>query len=242
MKTLVAILQYNTYELTDSLYETLKPYEEDIYELIVVDNGSHKEKISKYTTYALDENVFYGGGVNAILHLFLESPQYDSVIILNNDLHLHGYNYIKTLRDEMFKGNFKLISPCVLEPHIGEQSIWKSMRPWHTGTTRIVPYIDYQAPMFSKELAQKLYPIPDKLIYGWGIDCLSAMICNDNGWKIGVCDKTPTIHLVSQTLKMNTELSQVNNLAERNMFEYFESINKFSILSEIRNKAFNYSI
>ena len=36
MKTLVAILQYNTYELTDSLYENLKPYEDDIYDIIVV--------------------------------------------------------------------------------------------------------------------------------------------------------------------------------------------------------------
>ena len=138
MKTLVAILQYNTYELTDSLYENLKPYEKDIYDLIVVDNGSNSDKISKYTTHALEQNVFYGGGVSVILDLFLESPQYDSVIILNNDLHLHGYDYIKTLREEMFKGDFKLISPCVLEPHTGEQSIWKTMRPWHTGTTREV--------------------------------------------------------------------------------------------------------
>jgi hypothetical protein len=59
MKTLVAILQYNTYELTDSLYENLKPYEKDIYDLIVVDNGSNSDKISKYTTHALEQNVFY---------------------------------------------------------------------------------------------------------------------------------------------------------------------------------------
>ena len=242
MKTLVAILQYNTYELTDSLYETLKPYEEDIYELIVVDNGSHPDKISKYTTHTLPENIFYGGGVSVILDLFLESPQYDSVIILNNDLHLHGYDYIKTLREEMFKGDFKLISPCVLEPHTGEQSIWKTMRPWHTGTTREVSYIDYQAPMFSRELAEKIHPIPEQLIYGWGIDFLSSIICEENNWKMGVCDKTPTIHLISQTLKLNSELSQVSNLAERNMFEYFEKSGKFNKFMEIRNKTLNYEI
>ena len=81
MKTLVAILQYNTFELTDSLYETLKPYEEDIYDVAVIDNGSHKDKVSKYTTHAIEENVRYGGGVSVILELFLESPEYDSVII-----------------------------------------------------------------------------------------------------------------------------------------------------------------
>ena len=86
MKTLVAILQYNTYELTDSLYETLKPYEEDIYDLVVIDNGSQTDKISKYTNYTLEENGYYGGGLNAILGLFLESKQYDSVMVLNNDI------------------------------------------------------------------------------------------------------------------------------------------------------------
>ena len=86
MKTLVAILQYNTYELTDSLYETLKPYEEDIYDLVVIDNGSQTDKISKYTNYTLEENGYYGGGLNAILGLFLESKQYDSVMVLNKFL------------------------------------------------------------------------------------------------------------------------------------------------------------
>jgi hypothetical protein len=241
MKTLVAILQYNTFELTDSLYETLKPYEEDIYHVAVIDNGSHKDKVSKYTTHAIEENVRYGGGVSVILDLFLESPEYDSVIILNNDLICHGKDYIKTLREEMIKGDFKLFSPCMLEPHTGEQTCWKTMRPWHTGGSREVPFIDYQAPMFSRELAEKLYPIPQKLFYGWGIDCLSAMICEENNWKIGVCDKTPTIHLVSQTINLfKDELADTNNMAERNMFEYFEETGKFSNFMEIRNKAFNY--
>jgi hypothetical protein len=242
MKTLVAILQYNTFELTDSLYETLKPFEEDIYDVAVIDNGSHKDKVSKYTTHALEENVRYGGGVSVILDLFLDSPQYDSVIILNNDLICHGEGYIKTLREEMFKGDFKLISPCMLEPHTGNQTCWKTMRPWNTGATREVPFIDYQAPMFSRELAEKISPLPEQLIYGWGIDCLSAMICEENNWKIGVCDKTPTIHLVSQTINLfPDELSDTNSVAEVNMFKYFVDINKFDKFKEIRDKAFNYT-
>ena len=96
--------------------------------------------------------------------------------------------------------------------------------------------------MFSRELAEKIHPIPEQLIYGWGIDFLSSIICEENNWKMGVCDKTPTIHLISQTLKLNSELSQVSNLAERNMFEYFEKSGKFSKFMEIRNKTLNYEI
>jgi hypothetical protein len=243
MKTLVAILQYNTFELTDSLFETLNPFKSDIYDLIVVDNGSHKDKISKYTTYALEQNVYYGGGVNAILGLFLESSEYDSVIILNNDLLCSGAGWIKVLKEEMEIGEYDLISPCILEPHTGEQAYWKTMRPWHTGTTRDVPFIDYQAPMFSRRLAEKMFPIPEELVVGWGLDIVSSMICQDNNWKMGVCDKVPTIHLVSQTINLNPkELSHTNHLAEKNMFEYFESIGKFSTFIDIRTKASTYSI
>jgi hypothetical protein len=242
MKTLVAILQYNTYELTNSLYETLKPYEEDIYDLIVVDNGSNKDKISKYTTYALEENNFYGGGLNAILGLFLESSEYDSVMVLNNDILCHGKDYVKTLRRELFENNLMIISPCVLEPHTGDQTCWRPMRPWHSGKTRFVPWVDYQAPLLRREFVETVYPFSSKLNYGWGQDHLSGIICQDKNWKIGVCDLVPVIHLISQTLKLNpNELSNVNSFAEKNMFEYFQEIGKYNEFIEIRNKSFNYT-
>jgi hypothetical protein len=96
--------------------------------------------------------------------------------------------------------------------------------------------------MFTRELVEKLHPIPGKLIYGWGIDFLSAITCKEQNWKIGVCDKTPTIHLISQTLRLNNELSQVNNLAEINMFEYFQENNLFNTFMDIRNNAMTYEI
>jgi len=242
MKTLVAILQYNTYELTDSLYETLKPYEENIYDLIVVDNGSHKDKISKYTTHALEENNFYGGGLNAILGMFIEAKEYDSVMVLNNDILCHGKDYVKTLRRELFENNFMIVSPCVLEPHTGDQTCWRPMRPWHSGKTRSVPWVDYQAPLLHREFVEAVYPFNTKLNYGWGQDHLSGIVCQDKNWKIGVCDLVPVIHLISQTLKLNpNELSNVNSLAEKNMFEYFQEIGRYNEFIDIRNKSFNYT-
>ena len=243
MKTLVVILQYNTHELTDSLYQTLKPYEEDIYDLIVIDNGSDEGKISKYATYALEVNGYYGGGLNAALGLLLNSSQYDSVMVLNNDILCHGKDYVKTLRQEMFDNDFMIISPCVLEPHTGEQTLWKPMRPWHTGLTRSAPFVDYQAPLLKREFVEKVYPFDDKLKYGWGQDHLSGIVCKQNNWKIGVCDKVPIIHLISQTIEQNPgTLSNVNSLAERNMFEYFQQENLFNEFINIRNESMTYEI
>ena len=243
MKTLVTILHYNTPELTDNLYETLKPYEKDIYDLAIIDNGSHTNKKSKYTSYELEQNYFYGGGVSTILEMFLESPQYDSVMILNSDIICHGEDYIKTLREELFSKDFMIVSPCILEPYPGNQTCWKPMRPWYTNTTRQVPWIDFQAPLMQRKFVETLHPIDLQLVYGWGIDVLSGIICEENNWKIGVCDRVPSVHLISQTIKQNPEeLSNVNTLAEKNMFEYFEKINKFHKFTDMRTRSFNYKI
>ena len=175
--------------------------------------------------------------------MFLESPQYDSVMILNSDIICHGEDYIKTLREELFSKDFMIISPCILEPYPGNQTCWKPMRPWHTNTTRHVPWIDFQAPLMQRKFVETLHPIDLQLIYGWGIDVLSGIICEENNWKIGVCDRVPSVHLISQTIKQNPEeLSNVNTLAEKNMFEYFEKINKFHKFTDMRTRSFNYKI
>ena len=79
-KSLVAILHYNSTQYTDTLYEMLKPYERDDYDLVVIDNGSDLQKTSKYTTFRLEENVYYGGGLDVTMNYFIENIQYDSMI------------------------------------------------------------------------------------------------------------------------------------------------------------------
>ena len=49
MKSLVAILHFNTTKYTDALYEMLKPFEENVYDLIVIDNGSCCTGLPRYS-------------------------------------------------------------------------------------------------------------------------------------------------------------------------------------------------
>ena len=43
LKTLAVIYNHNLPEMTDKLWEELKPYERDDYDLILIDNGSTDE-------------------------------------------------------------------------------------------------------------------------------------------------------------------------------------------------------
>jgi len=141
MKTLAVILNHNMPDITDNLYNCLKPYEKQDYDLYVVDNGSQKEKISKFTTHSSDTNVYYGGGINLCFSLFHEMrDKYDSIMVFNNDIILHGYNFIKTLREEMFQKDYGILSPCVLQPESG-QCYHRSMHCWNSKEIRDVKWV-----------------------------------------------------------------------------------------------------
>jgi hypothetical protein len=242
MKTLVTILHYNTIDLTDSLYESLLEGKDNSYDIMVLDNGSDSDKVSKYTTHQLEENIFFGGGLNIAFDYMLQNQEYDSMMFMNSDLIIHGKNFVKTLHKELIENDLKIISPCILEVS-KQQTYWKPMRPWNTNMTRLVPWIDFQCPMFHRSFIEEVKQFDQKLMYGWGQDVLSGLICEDKGWKIGVSDITPCIHLVSQTIKANSDkpkISQYNILAEKNMFEYFSSVNIIDKILQLRNKSSNY--
>ena len=105
-KTAAFILNHNLPDYTDMLYESLKPYERTDYDLFVIDNGSTPEGKSKHTSFELGENVYFGGGFNAAMQYTLENKEYDSMMFLNNDLTVHPYNFVRSLREEMFEEVF----------------------------------------------------------------------------------------------------------------------------------------
>jgi hypothetical protein len=237
MKTLAVIYNHNMPEITDALWESLKPYESTDYDLILIDNGSRDDRKSKYTTHKTGQNTYFGGALNIAMQFFLEnSDKYDSLLSLNNDLILQGPNFIRTLRHEMLHGNYKIISPSVLQ--VNSQCKWKYMHCWNSNTTRDVKWVDFQAPLLHKDFIEHVQQFSDELMYGWGQDVLSGIICEQQGWKIGVVDRCPLIHHSAQTYKSGAsdiDLTTYCRNAETNMFNYFEKQNLVNIFNDFRN-------
>lgn len=230
-KTLVFILNYNTAELTNNLYQSLIPYEREDYELFILDNGSTENlpfTIPQDRIVKLGKNYFYGGGLNRAFYLYLNSlDRYDSLLLCNSDLILHGYNFVKTLRAEIIGDEYpeyqttKLISPCILQPG-SEQNAWKQMHCHNSPIARKVDWIDFQCPMFSDDLIKNIKEFPDELEYGWGTDILTGIICKNLNYDIKVLDFVPVIHLNSQTIRIN-KMDDYCKIADEKMFRYFES-------------------
>lgn len=243
MKTLVVIYNHNMSDLTDQLFESLKPYEDNLYDVVIIDNGSRLEEKSKYTTYETGQNCYFGGALNLAMQLFKENTQYNSFLSLNNDIILHGYNFVKELRKIMFEQDYTILSPCVLQPE-KSQCFWKSMHNWGADKVRDVKWVDFQAPMIHRRFLDKLDQYPNELIYGWGQDALSGMICEENNWKIGVIDWLPIIHFSAFTYrseKSNLTTSEYSQNAEREMLKYFQQSGRWEKYLEFREASSKYN-
>ena len=240
MKSLIGILHFNTINYTNALYEMLKPYEREDYDLIVIDNGSEIGKTSKYTTYRSEENTGYGGGLDMTMQLFIDSPEYDSFALLNSDLILHGYNFVKELRHQLFSvDDLMVVSSCVIQPE-SQQCFWKQMHCWNTRELRIVPFVDFQCALMKRQCAEKIGSFGSK--YGWVQDLITGIVCEDNHWKIAVCDWLPIVHIGNGTVKENPSLSNYNVLAQSEMDTYFQEKGLNQRANQLKQKSINYKI
>jgi len=205
-KTLAVILNHNLPEFTDPLFEELVRYTSDGYDLKVIDNGSQEKYISQYTTIRYERNLFWGGALNKAFGMVLQNQQYDSLLFLNNDLEVNGKIFVKSLRHALFRKRFAIVSPCIA----GKAAPWPQMQNWGSKGTRVVKWIDNQAPLFHRKLIEAIGQFDQALDFGWGQELICHDVCRTHKWKIGVCDHISIIHYKKQTFKKGRLFSLEN--------------------------------
>jgi len=239
---LITTLNHNLPDLTDNLYSQILKSKREKDEIMILDNGSKKENIAKSTTHRLEENIFFGGGVNVILDYFLNQTNQDYLMILNNDLIFHGYNFIQNVENEIISNNIDVYSPSIINASIN-QCHWKQMYNWGSYSVRDVRWIDFQSPVLSRRVCEKIQQYPDELIYGWGNDFYTGIVCEQNNYITAVSDLITITHLNSQTFeqnKINIGISEFCRNAEYNMNNYFSNKNK-DLYLELREYGSQYN-
>jgi GT2 family glycosyltransferase len=257
-KTAAIILNHNMPDMTDLLYESLKPYEREDYDLFVLDNGSKPEGVSKHTYAKLDDNVYFGGGLNAAMHFVKDTPEYDSLLFLSNDLTIHPYNFVRTLRDEMFmqfNGTsgpgcdtrhiaYDIVAPSFYNIEPNQQCHWKCMHSYGAKEIRVVPYSDFQCPLISRRLIEAVGELHSDLLYGWGPDFLYALTAKRLGYKIGVVDRCCILHHNSLTVKRGVaglDIPTYCRLAEAGMRKFFLESGLWEAYTNLRNETEKYT-
>lgn len=245
-KTAFFILNHNLPDYTDMLYESLKPYERNDYDLFVLDNGSAPEGKSRYSSFELENNVYMGGGFNAGMQYVLENSQYDSMLFSNNDLTIHPYNHVRTLREEMFAGGeikYDIVSPSIYNIEPNQQCHWRSMHNWNANGIRQVDYIDFQTPLISRRMLEEIKEIDSDLMYGWGVCFYFALVAKKKGHKLGVVDRCCILHHNSVTIKKGVaglDIPTYCRKAEEGQYNFFNKMGLMQEYLELRKKAATY--
>jgi hypothetical protein len=239
---IIATLNHNLPDLTDNLVNQLKrdPLLNQC-ELMVIDNGSN-EQLAKSTTHQLEENIFFGGGLNVAIDYFL-STDHDYLYFLNNDLVFHGPSFLTTSLKEAKESDAAVYSPSIINASV-KQCHWKQMWNWGNGL-REVKWIDFQCPLLRRDVLELIKQYPDGLIYGWGNDFYTGCITEKYNLKTIVSDNNTICHLNSQTFaqnKINIGVNEFCRKAEENMFNYFRNSEMNSLYWELRNYGENYDI
>lgn len=226
-KTIAFILNYNTSDLTDSLYESLSPYVGDLYDLMVLDNNSDESKCSKYPTIKTGKNLYWGGGLNWAFNYVLNHDEYDSLLFLNSDLTLKGKNFVRKLREQMFNNDFMIVSPSMVEEfkkHMPKSVTYNQMANWNTGGCRTVDWIDFQCPLIHRNFIEHIKQFDDDLKLGYGICFVCAFACKDMNWKIGVHDEILVNHLGQESWKRKGKAKKYENSANQEMYNFLSKI------------------
>lgn len=241
-KTLAIILHFNSTQHTDTLYQLLKPYERDDYDLQVWDNGSEPGRSSRFTTKRLEKNIYFGGAFDLAMKYFLDHPEYDSFLFINSDIILQANTFIKDLREKLFEHQkMMVISPCVIQSKL-DQGPWKQTHCWHWPFGRPVRWVDPQFSLMKRELVEVLYPLNNS--YGFGIEIFIGLACEARGWAIVVYDNYPVLHVGAGTVHDNLHLPEIasyGNNAYQEMIQQFTSLGLMGKLQEMHDWARNYT-
>ena len=244
MKTLVTILNHNLPEYTNSLYNELKKYQTDSHDIFIFDNASSPEGKPHTIHLQTEENCYFGGAMNLMFDYVLNNDEYDSLLFLSNDVLLHGYNFVDTLRKEMFEQDYTILSPSVLQVRL-EPDMWKQMHNYGTQNVRQVPWVDFMSPLIHRRLIEEIKQFDNRLIYGWGLDIYAGLVCEQKDWKIGIVDYLTIAHLVAKTTKegkSNITFEEYCRLAQTGMDDFFISNNINNEKHRLMQEAQTYKI
>lgn len=246
MSVLVATMNVNQPALTNNLVEQIQRTVGVDYEMMVLENGATEK--SNYSTHISEKNYFFGGGLNLIFDYFLNETTHDWLFVLNNDLIFNGRNVLSVMVNEAESFDLCTLSPSVTNASV-DQCFWKQMHNWMSGNTRVVEWVDFQAPLLRRDICTIIGQYPNELIYGWGNDILTGIIAAEHGLRTGVTDKVCFTHLNSQTINKGVIDLDGNLLtnqeycrrAEGGMMEYMSSSNRWDVFQKFRWIAAHYT-
>jgi hypothetical protein len=201
MKTVAVILSYNNPPMTDRLVENIKSVITKEMTLIVLDNGSDEDKVSKYTTHRISENCRMTGGFNKGIEIVeYEHPDYDNIWLFTNDCYFIPTDSCPLETSE----KLLLKNPDIGILHPAEDASVEVCYDVHhdpniAGAKVVIDY-DIVCPIFTKRAINAIGgKFNERLYQGWGLDHESSFIVRRNGMLVAINHLSKIGHNTSST-------------------------------------------
>lgn len=212
------LLNYNLGEMTDSVYEELKPYIDEDTDIIVYDVSDDDKNKSKYTTNTGKDEYFGGNFKNILLKMLENEKKYDWFVLMSNDVYdFPNNNWLRELVNQANKAGAKIVTPCL---NI-DSSHFEHMHQIENAEYHFVNWVDFPCPIIHRSLIENVIEQwTNMLKYGWGIDSLFGLYCYDNNIPIIVSDTINIKHHREKTFKDEVDkLSRIQYCQRASMSE-----------------------
>lgn len=201
MKTVFFVLSYNNTVMTDRLVENLHRVIDGEFSLVVLDNGSDEDKVSKYTTHKIEKNVRMTGGFNeGIKIISKEHSDYDNIWFFTNDCFFVENGVCPLKSSEKFLKKYPKLG--ILHP--SESSDVKVIYDVHHDPkikgVKLVTEYDIVCPIFTREAIESIGgEFNPRLYQGWGLDHESSFLVRKAGLDVGINHEIIVGHNTSST-------------------------------------------
>lgn len=230
MKTVGLILSYNNPKMTDRLVENIRSVFRSNFDFIVVDNGSDKDKISKYTTHFIDKNVRMTGGFNAGIEMIKNDySDYDAIWFFTNDCFFYDDGKCPLENSEYFLNKYSEIG--ILHPaESNEVEVCYDVKYDKTiGGVKIVTEYDIVCPIFTRKAIEAMGGNFNKRLFqGWGSDHESSYLVRKAGLLVGINHQIRVGHNTSSTYDAGLDKLHPNRQSYYNaaMSEMYQVLNE----------------
>jgi hypothetical protein len=194
MTVSIVIPVYNQLKLTvNCLKDVLQTYGVE-YEIIVVDDCSAKEPISRVIPKLFPSAKMITNTINSgfakTCNAGIRAAKYDLVCLLNNDTRLPNPQWLALMVDELTQSNLDItaVAGCRMDKNWNYQSgeVTKKGEPFS--------YLAGWALLVKKEVFGKIGLIPENFGFGYWEDVLFCHRAKKVGFKLGITENTQVQH------------------------------------------------
>lgn len=185
--------------MTDRLFENIQKIFKKKMECIVLDNGSDQDKVSKYTTHHIKNNLRMTGGFNQGIEI-IQEMDYDNIWFFTNDCYFEDNGICPLESSESFLLEYPEIG--ILHPSESRSVnvCYDVYQDSSIDGVKLVTEYDIVCPIFTKKAIESMGgKFNPKLYQGWGLDHESSFLVRKAGMVVGINHQIVIGHDTSST-------------------------------------------